>query len=51
MRVRERVTLRPETREPEGLSPEALKALIDVLEGREKLYTAEEAIKKLREED
>jgi len=37
----------PKIREAEELSPKAIKALIDVLKGREELLTAEEAIKEL----
>jgi len=41
----------PKIQEAEELSPEAIKALIDILEGREELLTAKEAIKELEKED
>jgi len=37
----------PKIQEAEELSPEVIKALIDVLEGREELLTAEEAVREL----
>ena len=41
----------PKMRETEELSLEVIKALIDVLGGREELLTTEEAVRELEKED